>query len=312
MQAIKLRTTLVVVLALFAGFSLLPGMILAQDTERTSIVLADISNDPADTIKEFQPLADYMAAHLEDYGIESGDVIAAPDMPTLIEMLAAGEIDVYFDSAFPVMFISGETGVEPILRRWKDGVGEYHSVFFALADSELETLEDLQGQLVAFDTPFSTSGYMLPLAWIIENDLVGVEIDRDDDDPQIADDEIGYIFSEDDNTTVQWVISGRTAAGVVDSETYLSIPEETREHMVILAETGSVPRHIAVVRDDLDPELVDRIRALLLEMTETDEGLLVLEGFNTSQFDEFPDGAAAALDDMQAMFDLVTVQADEE
>ena len=310
MQSKNLKVLLVVSLLLFVSMAIVPQFIVAQSdavSPRTSIVLADIGSNPAKKIKRFQPLADYLAANLTDYGIDVGEVKIAPDMDTLIGWIEAGEVDMYFDSPFPVMFIAGETGAQPILRRWKDGVEEYHSVIFALADKGLESVEDLQGQLVAFDSPQSTSGFMLPLAHLLENELATVEVDKNNISPNVADNEIGYVFTEDDEITIQWVIAGRMAAGVVDSQTYITeIPEETREHLVILAETVAVPRQIALVSPDMDPELVETITALLLELTETDEGLAVLDDFDTSQFDEFPQGAEATLEELRAMFDLVT------
>lgn len=269
----------------------------------TSIILADIDEDPVKTIGKYQPLADYLAEHLADYGIETGEVMVAPDMETMIDWLATGQVDLLFDSPYPAMVMVSESGAVPVLRRWKDGVAEYHSVFFAMEDSGLESLEDLQGRMVGFDAPQSTSGYMLPMAHLIEMGLNPVEKARLTS--SVADDEIGYLFSEDDETTIQWVISGRVIAGVVDSAEYDQIPEDTREHMVVLGETVDAPRNLMIARPGMDPDLLAAITDVLIAIHEDEDALEILDGLDTTQFDLFPEGAQAALDELQTMFDLV-------
>ncbi|MBC7812015.1 MAG: phosphate/phosphite/phosphonate ABC transporter substrate-binding protein, partial [Burkholderiales bacterium] len=254
-------------------------------------------------IRRFQPLADYLAANLGEFGITTGEVRVAPDFETAVSWLRDGEIDLYFDSLYPAMIMQDQAGAQPILRRWKDGVSEYHSVFFVLENSDIDSLEDLQGNIVVFDEPFSTSGYMVPFVHLIEAGLNPEEVDSIS--ATVEDDAIGYVFSGDDDNIIQWVISGRAAAGVSDSESYASIPEETRDQIVILAETEPIPRHVGLVRPGMDSALIEAITATLLAMSENPDAQSVLEQFETSQFDEFPEGLSVALDNMRAMYAMV-------
>ncbi|MCA9968952.1 MAG: phosphate/phosphite/phosphonate ABC transporter substrate-binding protein [Anaerolineales bacterium] len=268
------------------------------------LVLGDISDEPAETIRGTQPIADYLAAALRDLGVTRAEVVIAPDLETMTQLMADGQVDLYFDSPYPALVISQETGAVPILRRWKYGVSEYHSLFFARADAGLASLDDLQGQQVAFEESFSTSGYMLPLSYLIEHDYKPVM--SPSLGAPVAADEIGYVFSTADNTTIQWVVSGRVPAGVVDNITYeLFIPEETRAELVILAETEAVPRQMVLVRPGMEPALQAAIRETLLAIDEDEAGQAALETFLTTEFDEFPQGVEAALARMQTLYDLV-------
>jgi phosphonate transport system substrate-binding protein len=250
-----------------------------------------------------QPLADYLAANLGEQGIGVGEVKVAPDMDTLVGWLKSGEVDLAFDSLYPAMIMRNEGDALPILRRWRDGVGEYHSVFFVLADGGVESLEDLNGGLVAFDEPSSTSGFLVPVAHLIEAGLNPVE--KGSVEASVADDEVGYVFSGDDENTIQWVVSQRVAAGVVDNIGFEEIPEDVKPSLAILAETAPFARQVTLVRGDMDPALVQAITTLLMGMDETEAGRAALEEFRTDQFDEFPEGADAALDEMQEMYDSV-------
>ncbi|MGD1849924.1 MAG: phosphate/phosphite/phosphonate ABC transporter substrate-binding protein [Cyanophyceae cyanobacterium] len=141
----------------------------AADPEKT-ITIGDIADDPVKKAKIYQPFADYLASQLNSIEIEAGGVKVTQTLEKMAEKMGAGEIDVYFDSPFPAMIVSDLSGAKPILRRWKRGVGSYHSIIFVRADGDVKTLDDLKGNLVSFEGKISTSGYMLPLAYLKEAD----------------------------------------------------------------------------------------------------------------------------------------------
>ena len=156
--------------------------------------------------------------------------------------------------------------------------------------------------MVAFEEAFSTSGYMLPLAHLLEAGMNPVE--KSSPGVTVAADEVGYVFSTADNTTIQWVISGRVPVGVIDNVTFSRLPADTQSELAIVAETEAVPRQMVLVRPGLDPALVEAIETELLAMDESEAGQAVLDTFLTSEFDEFPEGATPALGRMEALYEL--------
>lgn len=270
-----------------------PSEPMTTSTNTEKIVIADISNNPAKKIKSYQPLADYLATRLGEFDIGVGEVQVASDMPTMIQWLKNGEVDLYFDSPYPAMYITDQSGAEAILRRWKGGQADYYTVFFTMKDRDINSVEDLQGKIVAFDEISSTSGYMLPMAYLQQAKLKTAE--KSSVNETVAADEIGYIFSDDDENTIQWVISGKVDAGAVDIGTFLEIPEANREAMKVLAETDKVARHVVMIKPGMEPEKVEAIKQILLEMDQTEEGKVVLEEFEeTGKFDDFPPEADIA------------------
>jgi phosphonate transport system substrate-binding protein len=274
------------------------------DSEPTgeAIVLADVSKNAAQKIRQFQPIADYLAENLKEYGIGVGEVKVAPDLSTIATLLKNGEVDVYFDSPYPAMRVSDESGAQPILRRWKGGNAEYFGVIFIRSDSGIESIEDLRGRTIAFEEPVSTSGYFLPLNYLIDTGLNPVQKGSPVD--SVGADEVGYVFSNDDENTIQWVISGNVDAGAADLPTFMAIPEESRSALKILAETEKLARHIVLVRPGMDPELVEGIKTVLMDMDKTPEGQATLESFEkTAKFDAFP--PEADLNRMRELYDRV-------
>lgn len=269
------------------------------------IVVSDIDpDDPVGKIEDFLPLADYLAANLSEFGIGTGDVLVAVDTTTMAEWMQSGEVHLYYDSLFPALQVSDASGAVPVLRRWRDGSPTYHSVFFTRADSGISSIDDLKGHVVAYDDNASTSGYLLPTAYLIENGFTVQETTGLD--ASVDENAIGYFFTGDDDNTIEFVLSEQAVAGVVDNLTYLEdIPEETRNQLVILAETDAVPRQVVLVSPTVPDDLRGALIDLMVGLTESDEGLELLDSLKTDQFDEFPDGAEAALESFRPYYDIV-------
>ncbi len=302
---------LVLMLALLVGCNSEPERPSTADTQTIEqgriLVLGDISDEAAETILGTQPTANYIAARLGEFGITGATVKIAPDLETMTQWMADGVVDIYFDSPYPALVISQKTGAVPILRRLKYGVAEYHSLFFTRADSGVTSMADLQGKLLALEEPFSTSGFMLPYTYLIEQGFTPVE--KASLESVVMPDEVGYVFSTADNTTIQWVVSGRAPVGVVDNISYeLFIPAETRAELTVLAETEDVPRQMVLLRAGMDEAIQEAIKQILLEMDETPEGEAVLETFLTTEFTEFPESAETALNRMRVLYELAQGQ----
>ncbi|MBN1121051.1 MAG: phosphate/phosphite/phosphonate ABC transporter substrate-binding protein [Anaerolineae bacterium] len=276
----------------------------AEAPEGRALVFGDISDDPGEVIEGTQPLADYLAEHLNDYGISEGQVRVATSADEMTEMLKNGEVDLYCDSVYPATLISDTSGAKPILRRWRYGVEEYHTLIFASKESEIDSIEDLAGHMIAMDNPYSTTGYAMPSAFLIDNGM-SITIKQSANDP-VADDEIGIVFSYDDENTLQWVLSGLVAAGATDDVSYdLFFPEEAKEKVLILAETESVPRQVVVAGPEMDGDLLEAVTELLVNANEDENAAEALEAFQTTEFDAFPEGIDDALNQMRDLMEVV-------
>lgn len=276
----------------------------SSSTNGITLTIGDISNDPAKITERYSLLADYLENDLAASGVGKIEIRVAPDLETMTEWLANGTVDIYFDSVYPSFVVSNGSGSTPILRQWRKGVEQYNSVIFATKDSGVTSVNDLEGQIVAFEETYSTSGFMLPTATILEADLTMVE--KENHSEAVAADEVGFIFSGADENTIQWVLSGKVAAGATDSATYAQdIPEDIRETLVIVGESAFVPRAVANVTPEMEPELVEALSASLLNLDDSENGKAVLQSLDTGKFDEFPGGTQAAFEEINRLVLLV-------
>jgi phosphonate transport system substrate-binding protein len=282
--------------------SLLSPATSAEDSG--AIILTDVDFDPDSLIPETQPVADYLAKNLQRAGISQGKVNIAPDVETVAQWMRLGEANLYFDSVYPVMTVMDSAGGTPILRRWKDGVAEYSTYFVVRRDRNIKTLADLQGQMMTLQEPSSSSGFMFPMAYLLDLGLNPIE--KAEVNHAVADNEIGYVFSGQEDVSVEWILAGKVVAGVVDSETWSELPTATQDQLKIVAQTDKFPRHVVLAGSTLNAEQIAALKATLLDMEDSKQGREALTMFSeTTQFDEFPEGGEATIARLQNNYDKI-------
>ena len=270
------------------------------------IVLGDIDADePIKKVRRFTPLADYLAKNLAEFGLLEGKVRIARDIHEMGNFLKEGEVDVYFDSGFPTLAAQRISGSQVILRRWKQGDPEYWSTFIVRRDSGIDAVEDFLGKVLAFEEPYSTSGFVLPAGTLIQR---GFNLKRVSDAGQsVGPGEIGYVFSLDDENTVELVLQGKVAGGGVSNQDYQRLTDELMGQLVAVDRTITVPRQLVSVRPGLDPALRQGIRDLLIGLEQTEEGRLLLDGLKkTRKFDLVPPESQESLVRLTELMGLVS------
>lgn len=259
-----------------------------------------VSFNPAQEFEVFRPFANHVAERLHHVGIGRGRVEVAGSLSQMVELLRQGRVDVFIDSPFPAAFVWTHGDMTPILRRWKRGADTYRSVVFTRADSGVDTVADLAGKIIAFGEPFSTTGFLLPKAALASAGLGLVHYA--DPAASVPGGRVGYVFSNDAENTIFWVVKGKVSAGAVNADYYEALAGDLLEELHVLHLTRAVPRNVVCVRNGLDSELLKAIQKVLLEMHLDDEGRATLLHFQeTSRFDLFPGGADQDLSEIKQL-----------
>ncbi len=277
------------------GTLLLAGAALTASARE--LVLVSMSETPVKEMQRFQPVANYLAAGLKGHGITGGKVIIVPDIAAAAQVLREGRGDMVTASPYPILAISELSGARVVLRRWKNAKVEYHTVFVTRADSLLQSLADLKGRSLAFESPNSTSGYFLPTAVLTAE---GYRLRQMSGGQAAGAEEVAYSFSGAPENTAAWVLNKRVDAAAIGIHDWEDLKPSERAQLRILHATKTVPRQLVSLRGDLDPRLAAGLIERLKAMDASDEGRAVLDAFETTtRFDDIPEPARQTLDLMR-------------
>lgn len=243
--------------------------------------IGTVSDDAAKMIKRYQPTADYIAEKLSGEKKIKGKVIITKTIDDMEELLINQEIDLYYDSPFPTIYLTEDTDAKVLVKRWKEKSESYNSVSFVKRDSEIQGMRDLPGTTIVFQAEESTTGFMLPLTKLLSKGYrIGYDMNND----------INYVFSGDDENTAHWVVEGKGESGVISNLDFDDLPVELKQDLRIIWETEHVPRQLVIHRSDMNSERIENVKEILLSMHETQEGLEILEDFkHTSRYSDFDD-----------------------
>jgi phosphonate transport system substrate-binding protein len=313
------RTRVVILIIIFTLFIALvnvnsPEKANAEQTKTNTIRIGTVDVDAAKQITKFQPTADYIAAKISNETTQyRGEVIIPSTVNEMIKLLKEQRVDLYFESPFTIALVDNESGAVPFLLRWKEGVPQYHSIFIVKNNSSIKKLNDFVGKTIAFEAPESTSGYLLPKAYLVQKGfkLIGEStesylaqrapaiisegpnssssgIDLLGGDGNDGNNTIRYVFAREDQNIPLWIVEGKADIGVIsnvdlEQETYESIKSQLK----IVDRTIDVPRHVVSHRSELEPALVDKIKNILLNMDKDPEGVKILRNFeNSTKYEE--------------------------
>ena len=122
----------------------------------------------------------------------------------------------------------------------------------------------------------------------------------------MASDATGYLFSRDEENTVDMVLQGLVAGGALSNQDYDELPDELKAQLLAFDRTIEVPRQLVSARPGLEPALVEQVQALLLTMDQTEEGRQILEALKkTTKFEALPQDASLSLEEFRGLMDLV-------
>jgi phosphonate transport system substrate-binding protein len=134
---------------------------------------------------------------------------------------------------------------------------KFTSVFIVPADSSLKTLSELKGKTIAFGSPSSTSGHLMPRYFLMQ-----AGINPDKDFKNIA-------FSGAHDATVAFVASGKADVGALNASVWVKLNEAKNPNALkskVLSTTPSYFDYNWTVRGDLDPATVKKITDAFLKL----------------------------------------------
>lgn len=157
-------------LALAIGFLLLTGCSASESQSVNekgwppTIYLGSLPMEDGEMGRGGNRFAEDLSQHL---GIDV-ELFEGEDYNTMIEAMRSGKIDLTIYGPFGYI-IAVERSEAQLLAQLSSGPGTYSvSVFIVPADSEAESIKDLQGKTFLFADPASTTGHLFPRAKLMK------------------------------------------------------------------------------------------------------------------------------------------------
>ncbi len=259
--------------------------------------IGTISDSPTKLIFRFQPTATYLAKHLSDDQTKyEGKVVIAESIENMISLLDNNEIDLFVESPFTTISIMEKTDIKPILVRWKQGSSSYHTVFLSTTDSNITSLQDETIKTWVFESRESTSGYLLPLSHLYQNNVLNEHIDKT----------FKFVFSGEDVNTGVWLLEGKGDVGALSNLDFNDLPDSIKTDLTIIGETIEVSRHVVSTNSKLDSTISDKINKIFLNMKNDPEGLKIMLDFkNTTNYSEYDESEILVI---KKMLDYINVR----
>ncbi|MCS7064230.1 MAG: PhnD/SsuA/transferrin family substrate-binding protein [Methylacidiphilales bacterium] len=186
----------------------------------------------------------------------------------VFEGLRNGSLDAAYVSALEYLQGSREGGVVAELGQEVKGRMFYESVWVVRADASYRSVDELRGKPVCFASRTSTSGYLVPLANLVQTGRLRYGGKAEEFFG------VGNVyFGTGYVSAIERLLNGQVEAAAVSDyvmEGDKHLTKEQKEKLRILARQGPVPTHLIVMRAGLAEEERAALRAALMRLNEVE------------------------------------------
>lgn len=236
--------------------------------EKESLVIAV---QPTSTAEELAAQATELERFLEDRIDADVELRFPTTYAGVIEALRFGHADAAFMGSWPAALANKHAGAAVVLAEIREvSIGDevtqapyYYSYWVVPKDSPVRSLEDLRGKRVAFPSQLSTSGYVAPVARLIELGLVEAPEDGEANPGDFFGE---VIFAGGYAQAWEALQAGQVDAAIIAGDVPKDLYDEVLANTRVIEQQGPIPSHAVVVSKDLDEPLRSRLVNALLEL----------------------------------------------
>jgi phosphonate transport system substrate-binding protein len=230
-------------------------------------------HNPQRLYEIYGPLVEYLSRNIP------GITITLETSPSLEEF--EKKLDSrHFDFALPNPYQtlnSLQHGYHVFAKMGEDD--KFRGLIIVRKDSGINRVADLTGKIVSFPAPTALAATMMPLYYLHTH---GLDVNQD----------IKRLFSGSQESSIMNVYLGKSAAGATWPSPWQSFVKRNPQIAADLEVKWETPPLInsgLVVRDDVAPEVVDKVRTLLVALHSHDEGRRLLAALPLARFESATD-----------------------
>jgi phosphonate transport system substrate-binding protein len=238
--------------ACLLGLMAVVGYAVEQSPLRFGVGMFQPDKDKNDAT--YRPLANYLAEKLD----RPVQLRTVDTWEGLAKSLANGETDIALLGPWGYVLANNESGAQVVSTILYDGKPEYYAIIITHPESGVKSIADLKGKTFAFGDKGSTSGYLIPLHYFMQQGI----------DPERYFSKVLYTKHQAIETQVA---AGRLDAGADYNRNRNAMIEAgliKPEQSVVIWQSSPLPNDAFAVRRELaqDKDFIAKLRAALEEV----------------------------------------------
>lgn len=220
----------------------------------------------AEMLEKARPLEQYLEQRLGDVDVE---IYVPLSQAGVIEALRFGQAHVAFMGPFAAQLAVERANADLVLAEVREVVHGlqkveatyYFSYWVVRADSPYQKLEELRGRRACFPSPVSGSGYIAPMARLIELGLLPRPT-QGEVDPKALFGEV--LFAGGYGQCWEALKAGQVDVTIIAGDVPEKLYREVLANTRVLEQQGPLPSHTVVASKDLKEPLRSRVIEALL------------------------------------------------
>jgi len=255
---------------------------------RELVIAVQPTQAGAEMMEKARPLERFLEERLSGVDVK---IYVPTSYAGVVEALRFGQAHVAFMSAWPTLLAARQAGADLVLAEVRRVQHEgrqveapyYFSHWIVLKDSPYTSLEELRGKRACFPSPISTSGYVGPVAKLVELGLIPQPPPGEEADPKAFFGEV--VFGGGYQQCWQALKAGQVDVTVMAGDVAQELYEEALAGSRVLESQGPMPTHGVVVSKGLREPLRGQVIEALLALGEERPDLM--RGFISANFVRF-------------------------
>ncbi|OIB59298.1 phosphate/phosphite/phosphonate ABC transporter substrate-binding protein [Natrialba sp. SSL1] len=202
-------------------------------------------------------------------GVDSVEGTPTTDYNSVVESVVYGHTELA--NLSPIIFVlAQEDGINPLGINWSHGSDSYHTYIATRAETDIDSIHDLEGKTIAMVDPMSASGGMFPRYTLSEAGLHAGDLETEPEDFDIE-----WSFGHDAALTA-------LENGHVDAAAYGDFQHPESDEIVKIAESDPIPFDVVVAKPETPEDVRDELAARLVATPEE-----ALEDHRVDEYGEF-------------------------
>ena len=198
-------------------------------------------------------LADYLT---KETGWKVDMIGCPPKMDSFIETVETEKVAFSFQNPYFYLRLAEKYGAVPVVKTISlDGRAEYRGIIVCREGSRIKLPRDLVGKTILAPSRFNVGGFLAQWVFLKEH---GLDPDRD----------FTYRFGYTQEEILEKVTSGLAEAGFIREDVLQALAKAKGQMpaVTVIATTAHYPNHCIVAYPATDPDLVQRMKAALLNL----------------------------------------------